>query len=207
MPPQCCKAGRVAAQYGFDDNLEEDLGAQWEADNGPGLRKLADQFNVRVVKDALVDASEPFLNGEPELLYELLAGDDVREAERSRVERRLEAMGIDPGELTDDFISHRTIDRHFKSCTDRQRESTSDAVDADQVRDRIAALKHRLEQVTEKSIAEVHGGEQDRSVMVQVNVVCSGCNQRRSAREFIEHGCECNEDAESRRAEMQSTVE
>jgi hypothetical protein len=207
MTGYCCKAGRVAADYGFADRLADDIGAQWEAADGPGLRRLAERLNVRVVKAALLDAGESFLDGEAELIYELLAGDEVAAAERSRVQRRLSAQNIDPEALSSDFVSHRTIDRHFKQCSDRSREEAEESVSPVRVRDRIGALRSRLEQVTAKSIADIHGDEEDLSVMVQVTVLCSGCNRRQSAQEFIDHGCDCRGSTGDGTVEIRSSVE
>lgn len=193
----CCKAGRVAAKYGFTERLAEKLGEQWEADNGPGLRQLAQQFNNLVINAALLDAGEPTLDGEAELLYQLLTDDEVEDAERARARRRLEEQGINPADLTDDFISYRTINRHFEKCTDRERDLSSEPVTADEALSRVNALKNRLEQVTAKSITEVaqhtdlgtDGSDVD--FIVQVNIVCHECGDRMPLRDLFANGCSC----------------
>lgn len=193
----CCKAGRVAAQYGFTEKLTGKLGNQWEADDGPGLRRLADQFNILVINAARLAAGEPSLDGESELLYRLLTDDEVEAAEQARARRRLEEQGIDPDDLTDAFLSYRTLDRHFKNCTVRERNISSEPVTADSVLNRVNALKKRVEQVTAKSITEVAqhtdigAAGSDIDVIVQISVVCSECGDRMSLRDLLADGCNC----------------
>jgi hypothetical protein len=193
----CCKAGRVASEYGCEETLDGDLGAQWEADDGPGLRRLARQFNRGVIGAALLQSGNPALEGEAELLYGLLTGDGVEEAERSRARRRLDERGIDADKLVEDFVSYRTIDRHFKNCTGRERSTSPDTLAPADALDRINALKRRLEQVSKKSIAEVRaadgpGGESgDVDVYIRLTVVCPECNEQLTAQEVLREGCGC----------------
>lgn len=196
---ECCKTGRVAAEYGFRDRLDQELGDQWETENGPGLRPLARRFNTLVVDAALLEAGEPPLEGEAEMLYELLTGDDVVEAERARARSRLTEYGIDPEKLADDFISYRTLDRHFKNCTDRERAATPNPASPEDVLNRVNTLKNRLEQVTAKSIREVSqrtaiGIDSDEAdIFVQVTVVCPDCGDRLQVHELFEEGCRCTD--------------
>jgi len=195
----CCKAGDVAAKYGFREQLDEELGKKWELDDGPGLRRLAQEFNVLVIDSSLLNAGRPALEGEPEMFYELLTDDEIEDAERARVRQRLEDYGTDPNELTGDFISYRTIDRHFKNCTDRERSPTSDPITVKESLDRIRALRGRLERVAEKSLAEV-GSQADNStnleaidIFVQIDAVCEECNTRASLRTLLADGCRCSD--------------
>jgi hypothetical protein len=166
-------------------------------DNGPGLRQLAKQFNVWIIESALLDVGNPSLKGEAELLHKLLTYDEVEDSERTRAKQRLERQGIDPDALKDDFVSYRTIDRHFKNCSERRRSASRPSISPNKALDRVNALKRRLEQVTEKSIQEVSqhtdremtGGDID--VLVQVTVVCPDCNDRLSLRDLFDDGCRC----------------
>lgn len=195
----CCKAGIVADKYGFSEKLDENLGEQWAAKGGPGLRQLARQFNELVIMSALLEGGEPALEGEAEMLYTLLTDDDVAAAERGRARRRLEDHSIDPDELTDDFISYRTIDRHFTNCTGRTRDLSTDPVNPDDVVDRINALKRRLEKVTVKSIEQaedhtalgVNGSDVD--VLVHITVICPKCGDKMSIQELFSQACRCDD--------------
>lgn len=194
---ECCKAGRVAAKYGFTEKLANRLGPQWEDADGPGVRKLARQFNILVINTALLDAGEPALDGEAELLYRLLMDDEVEEAERARACQRLDEWNIDADALTGDFISYKTINRHFKNCTKREREHSAESHTTDGVLNRVNALKRRLEKVTERSISEIASHAaigtdgSDLDVIVQVNIVCPECDDRLPIRELLADGCSC----------------
>jgi hypothetical protein len=197
----CCKAGEVAAKYGFGQKLADELGTQWEDEDGPGLRKIAKEFNHLVIDHALLDSGEPSLEGEARLLYRLLTDDSVTDAERARAHNRLESYGLDVDGVRDDFISYRTVDRHFQNCTDRERDLSTDPVTADAALDRVNALKRRLERVTQKSISQVdrHAnlGTDDTSIdtFVDVNVACTDCGERMSLHSLFEGGCGCVESA------------
>lgn len=193
----CCKAGRVSSNYGFTEKLTGKLGGRWENNSGPGLRQLAQQFNIWVISSAHLDIGEPLLDGEAKLLHKLLTADDVEDAERTRTRRRIEERGINPDELTNDFISYKTINRHFKNCTDRERNVSSEPVTPDDALDRVNRLKRRLEQVTAKSISEVVNSTaldfagSDVDVIIQVNTVCQACGDRLTLRELFTDGCSC----------------
>jgi hypothetical protein len=152
-----------------------------------------------VIDYALLDVGEPALAGEAEMLHELLTDDDVADAERARARNRLESYGLDPDEVCDDFISYRTVDRHFEDCTDRERGLSSEPLTADEALDRVHALKRRLERVTGKSITQVAKhtdlGTDGKSldVFVDINVTCSECGDRTTLTDLFEEGCSCGE--------------
>lgn len=190
----CCKAGRVATRLDLREALD-DLGAKWAAPEGPGLRPLARTFNTRVVHERLLQAGERSLDGEADLLYRLLTDDDVEDAERARTRQRLAEQGIVPEELLESFISYRTIDRHFRGCTDKERQESTAGPTVSETMDRINALKNRLERVTETALGQVGCEEASETrtldVMVQVTVACPDCGSRLPVREYLADGCGC----------------
>lgn len=191
---QCCKAGRVAANYGITDYLDETLADQWSATDGPGLRTLANQFNKSILETALTESGDTPLEGEADVIYDQLTAD--RDGSASRVERRLEKKDIDPNSLRDSFISYKTIDRHFKNCIDRERETTDPMSKTDAI-NRLRALNRRVEKVAEKTLDEVdtHSsiGFEDPAVSASVTVVCSECGERKSFTTAVKDGCACTD--------------
>jgi len=188
----CCKAGRIAAKYGFEDALDGTLGEEWAAMDGPGLRTIAERFNERVVQETLLERGEPPIEGEEDLIYDRLTDDGTAD----RVERRLERNGIDPTRLREDFVSYKTIDRHFKNCTDRERETT-DPLDAADAIDRVRAMNRRAEKVAANTLSELTetslGGD-DPDVSASVTVTCPECNERLSFTAAVRDGCACHRD-------------
>lgn len=188
----CCKAGRTAAKYDFRDVLDETLAEQWAAMDGPGLRSIADRFNKKIIQITLLEQGEPPIEGEEDLLYDQLTADANEQSER--VERRLEKNGIDPTQLREDFISYKTIDRHFKNCTDREREMT-DPIDQSDAIDRVRKLNRRVEKVAANTLSELNEhtslGFENPDVSASVTVACPECGERKSFTAAIKHGCEC----------------
>lgn len=188
----CCKAGRIAAKYGIDEFLDETLAEEWAAMDGPGLRTIANRFNKQVIQVTLIEQGEPPLDGEEDLIYDQLTADP--DDRSNRVERRLEKNGIDPTRLREDFISYKTIDRHFKNCTSRKRE-TADPIDTTDAIDRIRAMNRRVEKVAANTLSELNKqtslGFEDPEVSASVTVVCPECNERKSFTAAVKHGCEC----------------
>jgi len=191
----CCKAGRTAAKYGFSDFLDGTLAEEWAAMDGPGLRTIASRFNKRVIEVTLIEQGEPPLEGEEDLIYDQLTADGDNQSDR--VERRLEKNGIDPNRLKEDFISYKTIDRHFKNCTDLERETTDPLDRADAI-DRVRAMNRRVEKVAENTLSELNEraslGFEDPEVSASVTVACPECDERKSFTAAIKHGCECSTD-------------
>jgi hypothetical protein len=193
--------GRVATEFGLQEVLE-DIGAKWAAEEGPGLRPLARTFNTQVVHERLLHAGERSLDGEADLLYQLLTDDDVEDAERARARQRLAEQGIDSEELLGSFVSYRTIDRHFRDCADRERERSSAKPTPEKTIDRISALKNRLKRVTETALGQVTdereaSEQQTLDIMVQVTVGCPDCSTRLPIRKFLTDGCNCGSPARS----------
>lgn len=182
-----CKAGRTTEKYGLNDSLRA-LGDEWSEPNGEGVRKLAKRFNEAVVEEALRDAGMEPLEGESEMMHQLLTREDIEPRERQSAYTRLEEHGIDPEELTGDFVSYKTINRHFKNCTNRRRETPEQTHTAEDALESIQRLKRRLEQITEDSIARLAedstDGKSEAEVIVNINIVDSSGEQH-SVRQLL----------------------
>lgn len=204
----CCKAGRVAAKYGFREYLDETISNDWAATDGPSLRKITTRFNKRIIQETLIDQGEPPLDGEEDLIYEHL----IRESDRSsdRIERRLEDNGIDANSLREDFISYKTIDRHFKNCVDLERE-TKEPLSKSEAIDRIRAMNRRLEKVAENTLTEVSDHTsttfETPDVSAAVTVTCPECGERKSFTAAVREGCGCERGSSSAESRTTDTEE
>lgn len=194
----CCKFGAVRDEYGLG-SLERELGDKWSDPEAAGLRPLAREFNRAVLRQVLTRVGEPPLPGEVENLYRLLrGGGDVSSADRDRARRKLRKHDLEPDAVEADFISYRTVDRHFKNCTDREKRTretgTGDVTDA--AEERIDKLRNRLAAVTERTISDLDDADRidvpTVDVTVSVDVICLDCGTQYSVRHVLEEGCpEC----------------
>jgi hypothetical protein len=195
----CCKFGRVRDEYGLGQVASE-LGAEWASPDGDGLRTLARRFDEAVVKQSLVAAGEPPLAGEVENYHRLLVDDATSEADRAQARRRLRKRGVDPDELREDFVSYRTVDRHFKRCSERSR--TEPTKSSDEVRAagrrRLRSLQKRLVRVAEATVADLDDADHidvgDVGVTVDVTATCFECGDRHPVDEILADGCPTCED-------------
>lgn len=190
----CCKVGRVAARYGFVADLDR-FGRAWADPDGASLRDLARRFNRAVVRNALREAGKRPVDGEAANVYALLAGErEASEGAVRRLEDRLERDGVDPATLREDFVSYRTVDRHFKRCESRERDEGTDREDPQAAGlARIRRLRRRLEAVTEGTVTDLaaagHLDSGEFDVVVDVRAVCGECGTRTPVGTVIEEGC------------------
>lgn len=196
--PGCsCKFGRVLSKYDLT-SFETELERKWQAPDGPGLRTLADEFNVRVLGAALEAEGETLLDGEAENLYRLLTDDDVSAGAYTQAKNRLLEHGIEPDALEADFISYQTVNRHFKNCRGLSKEEPSDEQDTRSLKNRIFALQNRTARVTEKTLEQLEQeGEpqfEERNVFVDISVSCDECGTVVPVEEFVDGAkCACYE--------------
>lgn len=196
-PSRCCKIAKVANKYGLRPYLEEQLGEEWKDPDGSSLREIARKFNRELLRKALADTGEVPLDGQVESIYKTLQGeDDGTKGERERTRRHLRRDGVNPEQIEADFVSYRTVDRHFKNCEDRTKvrpEPPAKEEATESALNRVRALQSRLEAVSEKTIGDLtkagHVDIEDFDVNVGVKVTCTHCGDRYPIHEIIEHGC------------------
>lgn len=194
---RCCKAGRVATAYDLGTFLSDTLGAEWADPEGASLRALARRFNQELLRSRYAETGTTPLESELETAYELLTTDEqTDDPERRRLRNRLTRRDIDPDQLTADFVSYRTLDRHFKQCTDREkspRPEMSAEESKEKALDRVRALERRLEAVSEQTLDDLstsgHIDDSDRDVTVDVEVRCRACGETCSIRRLLIEGC------------------
>lgn len=188
------KVARVIEAYDLD-GMGESMEAAWTGETGErtSLRDLADEFNEAVLEAALRDAGTSSVAIDTSSMYETLQGDSGSETTRTR--RRLEREGIDPDELSEDFVTHQAI--HTYLTKDRE---ASFSVDTDGLTDRktetIEKLQGRVSAVTESAISSLaNAGELDQDgydVIVDVRAICPNCGSDSAISELIRRGgCDC----------------
>lgn len=195
----CCKYTRVARSYGITAKVQR-FGEEWQDPDGMSLRTIAREYNKTVLQRVLREVDEPPLSGEVDNLYGLLNGDDdISKGAQKRAEDRLRKFEVNVDQLKADFISYRTVDRHFKECEGREKRERDDEDSTTVAINRIRRMQSRLEAVAEKTVlesaAEETVSEGDFDVSVGVTVTCRDCNQQYLVSEYLEEGCsECQTD-------------
>jgi hypothetical protein len=194
--PTDSKVGRLIES---DDltGLGADLEARWtgEAGERTSLRDLADEFNVALLEARLreADATTPAANAAS--LYETLTGEDASEADRTRAERQLERLGVDPEELQVDFVSYQAIRTYLREY----RGAAYEPEDTDPVAsalESIQKLRNRLRAVTESTVDRLHAADRlsggEFRVSVDVRVFCENCGTGYDVAQLLrERGCTC----------------
>lgn len=195
----CCKMGKVACKYGLQKYLSQELRGEWESASGASLRDLAQKFNYRVLRTKIADAGETPLEGEVKDIYESLRSTDEMRSANKRAKKRLAEYGVDGDEIRDDFVSYRTVDRHFKNCEERTRDKiqASDTDTIESAVDRIRALEKRLQIVSDKTLEDLANAERiplgKFEVTVNSRVTCNECENQFSISKAIRSGCPvCN---------------
>lgn len=195
------KVERVSDKYDLP-SIDDELEARWtRTTDRYSLRDLTEYFNVRVLESAMTAAGMTALEGDAENMYRILTDDDVSRANRTQAERHLERNGIDADELTSDFVSYQTINRHLKNVLDVEYSGEDESVDPEAAAQRIFALQNRSKAVTENTIEQLRSGgdvaDGDFQVLVDISVTCYRCGQQMSVRRFIdENGCSCERGGE-----------
>lgn len=197
---ELCKVGRVLSKYDFEE-YDEELQREWLAENGASLRDLESRFNQHVLRRAMERAGENPLNGEVENVYRLLTDDDVSAGEYTQAKNRLRKLGIDFDELTDDFVSYQSINRHLQQCRNVTKDSRKPSASPQKLRSRIFSLESRTANVTESTLEQLRRHDElnvsDPSVFVELNVVCEICGAIMNVEDALAgKACDCADDSE-----------
>lgn len=193
--PPTLKVGRLIRDYGLGEEFGDELERRWtgEADERLSLRDLADRFNRRLLEAAMRENGMSPLAGEVENIYDLLTGDDVSSADRTRSRRRLEREGVDVSQVTDDFVSYQAIRTYLK---DRGAEYSGREDRAAAAASTIQQLRSRTATITESKLDQLREGDEldlgQFRVMVDVRVVCEDCGARYAVSDLLDRGgCDC----------------
>jgi hypothetical protein len=192
------KVVRLLEEYGLSE-LGAELEERWTADEDrDSLRELAAYFNQQLLERSLEEAGVEMFDGETENLYRLLTSDDVNPAERTRVRRRLERDGIDIDVLESDFVTYQAIRTYLQKYRDADYNADkTDPLDRERVN--FQKLRGRTAAVTENKLEQLRGSGHvtldEFRTLVNIQVVCEGCNTQMGVQELLEDGgCECTED-------------
>lgn len=188
-----CKVDRVIETRGLTD-IDDRLQRRWS--DGESLRDLEQFFNRAVLQAAMSEAGMETIDGESSNLYRLLTDDEVTAGERIEAESRLRRSGVDPGSVTDDFVSYQTVRTHLNDCLGIQT-SRESSFTAGEARSTVHKLVSRLESVTLRTIERLCRDETlsivAPSVTVSIRVACSECNDECAFSTLLDRGsCSCS---------------
>lgn len=180
------------------DDVDERLRERWA--DGSSLRDLETYYNEAVLRSAMASAGMDTLDGEAANLYRLLTADEVSPGQRVDAEARLDRNGLDPSEVTGDFVSYQTVRTHLNECLDVDT-GRNTRLTVDEARDTVLKLLSRTESVAERTVERLtESGTvtvEAPSVTVSLRVACSECGDERAFTRLLERGgCSCRLDAE-----------
>lgn len=185
------KVARVIAEYDLD-TLGEELEARWLAtgEQGMSLRALADHFNKEVLKAAIEDSDLNLFDIDIDTTYEQLTDDDVSSGIRTRLKRRLDRNGIDPDDLTGDFVTHQAVHTYLREYREVEQPEATPAQRRQAVMERIQKLQDRSSAVTRDALESLQRDdlipEGGFDVFVDVQVVYSESGDQYNVFDLIE---------------------
>lgn len=194
------KVERVIERWNLPD-LGDELERRWlgHGRDDHSLRELTEYFNKKILTEALTESGTVPLEGEIENFYELLTSEDVTKSDTLQAEQRLTQMGVNPDELSEDFISHQTMYRYLKNARNVQKQREQQPIEdvIETSRRTSIRLTNRLKSVVQKNLETLnrrsgfHIGDFD--VYVDIQIVCSDCGTSRNLKQILEQsGCECS---------------
>lgn len=194
QPPRS-KVQRLLREYDLD-GVGVELEERWtRSDDRYSLRRLAGWFNKRLLERRLASASEPPLDGELDDVYRHLTDGEVSRADRVRVRRRLERVGVDPGALREDFVSYQAVRTYLQNVRDAERPDR-DADPLTRAKRRLQRLEGRTATVSETQLEDLRQAERldvgPLRTTVDVQVLCERCGAQYDVVELLERGeCDC----------------
>lgn len=190
------KVARIIDEYELS-GMGADLEAAWTGESGDrtSLRDLADEFNERVLEEALRESGISPLSFEVTGTYEALRHGSGSDETRAR--RRLERQGVDVEEVSSNFVTHQAVHTYLT----KEREATLPEDDENAVERKIETidkLNSRVAAVTDTAIESLIPDEElertSYEVLVDVRAVCSECGSDYSVGELLHQGgCDCAE--------------
>lgn len=192
------KVERVIERYDLD-GLGDRLEAEWVGDGTErtSLRDLATEFNIAVLRAALLDVGESTISSDVESTYQTLTDDDVPRSDEIRKRRELERAGVDVEDVLSDFVTHQAIHTYLTNV--REAELTRDEGDrVERKKETIQRLASRTQVVTDSTLDELARAEllseHNYEVFVNVRVLCEDCGADYTVDELItQGGCDCEQ--------------
>lgn len=191
------KVERIIQKYGLEE-LRDELVRYWLGDGTErkSLRSLADYFNKRLIRRALLESGNDPLQGEVENFYELLTGENTTEGMRLQARDTLEQQGLDVEELKNDFVSHQAIHTYLRDYRGVERTEAGDEKRLKNSLESIHRLVSRLDAVTEKTLNNLRStGRLDIvefDVIIQTQIICEQCGRQYQIEDLFDRGgCKC----------------
>lgn len=193
--PTETKVGRVIHEYDLGDTGAW-LEAAWLGDGVErrSLRDLADAFNRRVLRAAMVEAGMEPLEREVDSAYEVLSGDEASSGDRVELRNQLEWEDVDTETVERDFVTHQAIHNYLRNY--RGAEHTNPEIDPKKEQETIERLRGRTKAVTANSVTRLRkrGGLdiEDFEVIVDIRVICGDCGSQYQVGDLLDAGgCNC----------------
>jgi len=196
MDEHCsCKIGRIGAKYGIDQLNERLLDSREE---GASLRELETTVNT-VILGSLLRETEANIVGDVSNVYEKLTDDGASAGEQTAVKTWLSQAGVDPDELTGDFVSYQTVRTHLRECLDVDTDRTT-SLSLEDARGTIAWARSRSEGIVERTIERLNNSSEFESGTIEVGhvirVTCTDCAKSYPIDTFLQRGgCRCEHSA------------
>ncbi|MFB6102156.1 MAG: rod-determining factor RdfA [Haloplanus sp.] len=191
------KVGRLIEKYGLNA-VEDELVAEWTRDDDEraSLRELAEEFNRRLLRVAMRDASVNPHGRDVTEAYRVLTDDDVSSGVRLQTRRQLEQDGVDVDQLETDFVTYQSIYNFLREYCGATYEQPTDDEQVESDLERINRLISRTRAVTEDDLERLDNTDRitvgEHNVFVDVQVYCQDCDSQYSLSELLTNGgCDC----------------
>lgn len=200
----CCKVGTVAEERSLtvsaDLDIHEYLAARWVGQDeypATGVRKLADWFNQRLLREVYTDAGRNVTDIRISSEYEVLTGDDV--LQREEVIDDLATDGIDGEALVDDFVSRSSMRRHLKNCLGVSKDPVeSESRDSGWEGDQVRYGREKFEETVSEAIRSLDNkdlvpGASEATVDIPVLLSCPECSTQVRLQTALDRGYICED--------------
>lgn len=187
-----CKIDRVSEKWELA-TIDDQLRTRWA--DGDSLRDLETYYNEAVLRSAMESEGMDALDGEVSNVYRLLTDEDVSPGKQIDAESRLRQSGIDPTELTDDFVSYQTVRTHLNDCLGLET-ARETSLTIDEARTTVLKLISRTESVATQMIGRLETDDELRisapTVTLSLRVGCADCDDEYTFSTLLERGgCSC----------------
>lgn len=166
----------------------------WKGDSAQrkGYRKLAEWFNITILRREMDRVGISTLGDEAKAKYERLEGDD--ETTAAEVREMVSSAGVDMDQLEHDFVSYAVIRTHLKKCLDAKREKKDNKWEQKALQ---ITREHSKDKAADAVRSLINKGEikagGDVDLHVDFRIECEECNTRVPLDRAIEREkvCEC----------------
>jgi hypothetical protein len=189
------KVERIIDSYELT-NVGDEIVRSWtdDASERRSLRKLAKQFNQRLLRATIREAEASLREYDIDRTYRLLTADDVSSGRRTRVRSRLERDGVDVDRLESNFVSHLAVRTYLRHRGATRSESSEDQVTKEA--QRIQRLRSRTTTVTDSKLRQLSTTDRiaigEFRVLTEIQVFCEDCQTRYDVDELLtQKACAC----------------